>query len=87
MGERYPRLHLKNQRNGKRFDEDPLIGLETLFQCRRPPKEKACDVNPPSVTFIFFVFRMCIQVSVVICLCDVSLVLFQLVQFTRIPRT
>ena len=34
-----------------------------------------------------FVFRMCIQVSVVICLCDVSLVLFQLVQFTRIPRT
>ena len=52
-GERYPRLHLKNQRNGKRFDEDPLIGLETLFQCRRPPKEKACDVNPPSVTFTF----------------------------------
>ena len=34
-----------------------------------------------------FVFRMCIQVSVVICLCDASLVLFQLVQFTRIPRT
>ena len=35
-----PSATCENQQDGKRFDEDPLIGLETVFQCRRPPKEK-----------------------------------------------
>ena len=49
-----PSATCENQQDGKRFDEDPLIGLETVFQCRRPPKEKGeCGVNPSTVAFTF----------------------------------
>ena len=43
----------KTKRMESDLDECPLIGLETLFQCRLPPI-KACDSNPLSVILVLF---------------------------------